>query len=352
VAEGSSSAQTIRLPRTEPGPFRLLATRFAVASGAIVFIALVAYIGRSGYRDAAGDGVSFLDALYYASVSVTTTGYGDIAPVSDGARLVTTLVVTPVRVLFLVLLVGTTVEILTERSRHIIRLRRWSKRLSDHVIICGYGTKGRSAIDALLGKGLEPGQIVVIDERSDMIDRANADGFAGINGSAASAEVLRRAGIERASSIVVAPDRDDTSVLVTLTARELNRRSTIVSAVREAENVHLLRESGADSVITSSGAAGRLLGIATHSPTTVRVLEDLLEAGSGIDIVERPARPEEIGAEGVRARDQLLVAVIRGAEVIGFADERAERIEGGDRLLCLCVNRERSTRREGGAKPT
>ena len=45
-----------------------------------MFIALVAYIGRSGYRDAAGDGVSFLDALYYASVSVTTTGYGDIAP--------------------------------------------------------------------------------------------------------------------------------------------------------------------------------------------------------------------------------------------------------------------------------
>ena len=351
MAEATSSAQPIRLPQTHPGPFRVLAGRFALASGAIVFIALVAYIGRAGYSDAAGGGVSFLDALYYASVSVTTTGYGDIAPVSDGARLVTTLVVTPVRVLFLVLLVGTTLEILTERSRHIIRLRRWSKRLSDHVIVCGYGTKGRSAIDALLGKGLEPGQIVVIDERSDMIDRANADGFAGVNGSAASAEALRRAGIERASAIVVAPDRDDTSVLVTLTARELNRRLTIVSAVREAENVHLLRESGADSVITSSSAAGRLLGIATHSPTSVRVLEDLLEAGSGIDIVERPARPEETGPEGVRARDQLLVAVIRGDEVIGFADERAERIEGGDRLLCLCVNRERSTRREGGAKP-
>jgi hypothetical protein len=64
--------------------------------------------------------------------------------------------------------------------------------------------------------------------------------------------------------------------------------------------VHLLRESGADSVITSSGAAGRLLGIATHSPTTVRVLEDLLDAGSGLDIVERPPRAAEIGAEGVR----------------------------------------------------
>ena len=126
--------------------------------GAVLFIALVAFLGRAGYTDAAGGGISFLDALYYASVSVTTTGYGDITPVTDGARLVTTLVVTPVRVLFLVLLVGTTVEILTEQSRHVVRLRRWRKRLKDHIIVCGYGTKGRSAIDAVIGRGIGDGK--------------------------------------------------------------------------------------------------------------------------------------------------------------------------------------------------
>jgi len=308
------------------------------AAGAILFIALVAFLGRAGYTDAAGGGISFLDALYYATVSVTTTGYGDITPVSDGARLLTTLVVTPVRVLFLVLLVGTTVEILTERSRHVIRLRRWRKRLRDHIVICGYGTKGRSAIDAVIGRGIEPRQIVVIDERPDAVDRATDDGFAAVTGSAASEDILRQAGIERATAVVVAPDRDDTSVLVTLTARELNRRATIVSAVRETQNVHLLRESGADSVITSSGAAGRLLGIATHSPTSVRVLEDLLEQGTGLDLVERPVRSEEVGAEGSRPRDQVLVAVVRDGEVIAFDDERARRLEPDDRLVCVCVS--------------
>ena len=50
---------------------------------------------------------------YYATVSLSTTGYGDITPVSPGARLVNILVVTPLRILFLLILIGTTLEALT-----------------------------------------------------------------------------------------------------------------------------------------------------------------------------------------------------------------------------------------------
>ena len=68
------------------------------------------------------------------------------------------------------------------------------------------------------------------------------------------------------------PLRDDTSTLVTLTARELSATATIVASVREAENAHLLHQSGADSVIVSSEAAGRLLGLATDQPNAVGVI--------------------------------------------------------------------------------
>ena len=95
--------------------------------------------------------------------------------------------------------------------------------------------------------------------------------------------------------MIVATDRDDAAVLVTLTARELDPDATIVAAAREAENVHLLKQSGADSVILSSAAAGRLLGQAVHSPQTVEVLEDLLSVGSGIDLVEREVGEAEAG---------------------------------------------------------
>ena len=69
--------------------------------------------------------ISLLDAFYYSTVSITTTGYGDVRPVTDEARLVTMVLVTPARVLFLILLVGTTLEILAERSRVAYRIARW-----------------------------------------------------------------------------------------------------------------------------------------------------------------------------------------------------------------------------------
>ena len=106
----------MRLPGGEPGPLRTILTRVAIALGLIVIVAILAYVGRDGYTDPDDGDVSLLDAFYYSTVSITTTGYGDVRPVSDSARLVTTLVVTPLRVLFLILLVGTTLEILAWRD--------------------------------------------------------------------------------------------------------------------------------------------------------------------------------------------------------------------------------------------
>src|SRR4051794_18944129 len=246
----------VQLPQSRLPPLAVLAQRLLGAVALVLFVAVIAYLQRDGYVDqTAKDGLSFLDALYYATVSTTTTGYGDVVPVSDTARLTTTLVFTPVRILFLILLVGTTVELLADRSRQAIRERFWRRNLKDHVIVCGFGTKGHTAVEVLRGKGIAAEQIVVIDPSEDALEQAREQGLAAIQGDASQSAALRAAGIEGARAVVVAPDRDDTAVLITLTARELNREANISSAVREAENVHLLRESGATSVITSSAAA-------------------------------------------------------------------------------------------------
>ncbi len=329
----------LRLPTGPPAPGRVLLQRLAIGVGLVVFVAMVAYVDRDAYRDAAGDEVSLLDCFYYATVSITTTGYGDVIPVTDTSRLLTTLLVTPARIVFLILLVGTTVEVLAESSRHAVRLHFWRRRLRDHTIVCGFGTKGRTAIATLTARGTPADKIVVIDAREQAVEEATRAGFPAVQGDATRSAVLEEAGIRSASGVVVAADTDEACVLITLTAREHSPGATIVAAVREAENRHLLHQSGADSVITSSGAAGRLLGFATHSPRLVEVLEDLMSVGTGLDIVER-AVPDELAGRPVRDMgiSAPVVAVVRGEDLLRFDDPRAATLERGDRVVCLCSN--------------
>src|SRR5918992_606885 len=335
MATPATRGSRVRLPEEQRSPLRTIAVRVLVAVGLLVFVALLTYLGRNGYVDPADDEVGLLDALYYSTVSVTTTGYGDVRPESDSARLITTVLVTPARVLFLILLVGTTLEVLAERTRATYRLARWRRSLTDHVIICGFGTKGRAAADTLLAHGFRPDRIVVVDEREEPRSQATDIGLAAVAGSAATQGALREAGIETAAQVVVAVSRDDAAVLATLTARELNPSANVVAAVREDENAHLLHESGADSVVTSSSAAGRLLGLATTAPHITEVLEDLITVGAGLDIVERPVTEAEVGSlESLRLRNPV-VAVVRDGEIMRFDDQRAAVLRAGDSVVMV-----------------
>ncbi len=329
----------VQFPGRAHGPVRNILVRIAIAVGLVTFVAVLTYLGRSGYTDPEDGSVSLLDAFYYSTVSITTTGYGDVRPVTDQARLLTTLLVTPARILFLILLVGTTLEILAQRSRDAYRRSRWRRTLENHVVICGFGVKGRSALGTLLAQGVACEQIVVIDDRVDARRRATAEGLTAVAGSAASADALREAGVGRARSIVVAVDRDDTAVLVTLTARSLNPGATIVASVREQENVALLHQSGATTVITSSEAAGRLLGFAVRQPQVAGVLQDLIRLGEGLDIAERAVSAGEAGSREKLGVPGPIVAVIRGDRVMRFDQAGAAEVEPGDRVVYLRSHR-------------
>src|SRR4051812_9602898 len=286
---GHALVGVVRMPATGGSPIRTVTRRLLFALLALAVTVVIVYLDRGGYRDANGakQGLSLIDCLYYATVSLTATGYGDIVPVTDAARLVNVLILTPIRALFLILLVGTTLELLTERSRQSFKIQRWRSKVRDHVVVVGYGTKGRAAVVTLLGEGVEPGQIVVVDTTKAALEAASARGLVTVTGSGTRSDVLRVAGVPKARAVVGATNRDDTAVLVTLTARELAPKAHIVVSVREAENEHLLRQSGADQVVVSSETAGRLLGMATTTPSVVAMVEDLLTPDVGLAIAER-----------------------------------------------------------------
>lgn len=322
----------LRIPESRRGPAAAIGRRMLGATLALTVTVLLVYFGQDGYRDVNNDGLTLLDCIYYATVSLSTTGYGDITPVSASARLVNVLVITPLRVLFLIVLVGTTLEVLTERSRQAWKIQRWRRRVRDHVVVIGYGTKGRAAVSSMLGDENGPTDVVVVDSDPSALEAATVNGLVTVAGNATRSDVLRLAGVPLARAVVIAPNRDDAAVLVALTARELAPHAHIVAAVRERENVHLLRQSGADSVVVSSETAGRLLGMATRTPEVVDLVEDLLTPDTGLAIAQRPVEPAEVGGSPRHLPD-IVLGVVRDGHLYRVDAPDVDAVETGDVLL-------------------
>jgi voltage-gated potassium channel len=334
LTDTQAPSGTILLGRRKVSPFRAIGIRVIIALAVLTAVVATVYLDRDGYVDNADGEVSLLDALYYSTVTLSTTGYGDITPVSDGARLVNVLVITPLRILFLIVLVGTTLEALTFRSREAWRVDRWRNSVDNHIVVVGYGVKGRSAVKTLLSNDVPRSKIVVVDPMQSNISEANEDGLVGVVGDATRSEVLRRASIDKAAKVVISPERDDTAVLVTLTSRSLNPDATIIVSVREEENAGIIRHSGADSVITSSDSVGRLLGMAAVSPTLSGVLEDLLSSGEGLEVAERRVLPREEGRTPWQL-DEPVLAVVRDNETVPYYSPAVGHLVRDDRIIVV-----------------
>ncbi len=325
----------IRLPAITPGPLRAIGVRLATAVGLVLFVVVLVFAGRDGYRDVNEDGLTLLDSFYYTVVSLSTTGYGDITPVSPQARLINVLIVTPARILFLIILVGTTLQVLTEQYRMNTRITRWRKRLKNHIVVCGYGTKGRSAVRALLENGTDRKLIVVVESDPRAVKQASADGLAVIEGSATSSSLLNEAGVRDAKTVIIATNSDEASVLVSLTVRQLTAgKVRIVAAAREDENAPLLKQSGAHHVIVSSATAGRLLGLSTSAPPLIDVVEDLLTPGAGMALAMRSAVRAEVGLSP-RDLDDMVIALYRRGQIVPLTGTTVPTIETGDMLVYI-----------------
>jgi voltage-gated potassium channel len=325
----------IHLPMVRQGPLRALAIRLMLALTLVLATVAIIYADREGYRDVNSDGLTLLDCFYYAVVSLSTTGYGDITPMTPNARLVNVLLITPARVLFLIILVGTTLEVLTDQYRKGLLVSRWRHKLKDHIIICGYGTKGRAAVSALLETGYDKSRIVVVENRDEAVRQATANGLVVIEGNATRSAVLNEADVKNCKSVIIATDSDEASVLITLTVRQLTAGQVrIIAAVREQENAALLKQSGAHHVIVSSSTAGRLLGLTTTAPPLIDVVEDLLTPGQGMALAMRSAQRGEVG-RNPRELASLVVALIRRGKVMPLGGTEAVTIETGDMLVYI-----------------
>lgn len=340
----TDSIRSLLFRGSKISPIQNVTMRIGVAVLALVITALIVYLERTCYADRGVTGeLTLVDAFYYATVSLSTTGYGDIVPVCESSRIVNVLVITPLRFLFLIVLIGTTIEVLTKKTRSEIRSRQWRKKVENHTIIIGYGVKGRSAAKSLLDAGYNANRIVVVSPDRESCDLATRDGLVAFVGDGRQEEVLKDVSIERAGQIIVATNEDDTSVLVTLTARRLAPPDAkIIAAVRESQNADVMRQSGANSIIPTAESAGRLMGLSVISSEAGALMEDLLDSSRGLEVTERAVTKEELSMSprDLNEKGQIVLAVIRDGITHRFYTESIRFLEQGDRMVVINYNRE------------
>ena len=141
-------------------------------------------------------------------------------------------------------------------------MRRIKKGLKNHIIVCGFDQFGKNIVRELIGTGTQKGKIVVIDTNEDAMHDAAELGTIGLRGDATMETTLEKAAIGKAKYLIAAAGRDDTNILICLTAKHLNKYVEIIGSIMESENVPLIKQSGADFVISPLSISSHLIATA------------------------------------------------------------------------------------------
>ncbi|AJP72007.1 potassium channel family protein [Sphingomonas hengshuiensis] len=293
----------------------------------------VHWLERDGLKDMADGHVSFLDIIYFTSISITTTGYGDIVPVTTSARMFDALVVTPIRIFVVLLFIGTAYNFVLKRTWEKWRMAAIQRNLTGHIIVAGFGKTGSEAVDELVARGTDPAKFVVIDADADSIARAHACGCTVLLGDATRDAVLADVRIERAEAMIVAAGRDDTSILITLTARHLAPNLPISVIVRAEDNELPARAAGATTVINPVSFAGLLLASSCTGPHIADYLLDLASIHGRVALAERTVAPHEVGKPLSALDTGLGLRVYRDGKPYSFAEPEAQALQAGDGIV-------------------
>ncbi len=291
-------------------------TGFTLRHFALAVAAFFAVVGAGTGAFLAVLGESFHKALYRAVVTISLTGI-DTVPRGIGGELVTIVLILTgmaiygylAAVLVEVIARGVVTGAWAERRR-----RQIIDRLTDHLIICGYGRVGSRVAAELRQQGR---QYVIIDFNPDAIAAAREAGDLLIEGSATEDEDLAAAGLARASGLVVASDDDADNLYITLSARNVRPDLLIVARASDEEAAKKLRLAGADRIVEPYLAAGRVMANLVLKPQVTAFL-DVVTGSPGDDF-----RFEEIqvlngsGQTGKSIGD-LQVHTLTGAYIVAL----------------------------------
>jgi len=260
-----------------------------------LFVLIIA--GTLGYVGA--EGWSLFDAFYMSVITITTTGFGEVHPLSTSGRVVTIFLLCAGVGVF-TYSVGQVMSYLAHidfADRRRVKMQQKIAKMSNHTIICGFGRMGEVICQRLSAEGAP---FVVIEKREALLAILREKGYFHVIGDGAQDSSLLKAGVEEAKILISVIDNDADALYITIAARSFNEKLQIITRANETAVQSRMYRAGADKVILPFVMSG------------IKVAESVLHPGVD-DVLD-------LTGHGDKAENVIHVAdmtVREGAGVVG-----------------------------------
>jgi voltage-gated potassium channel len=261
------------------------------------------------------EGFGFVDALYQSITTLATVGFSEVHPLGTRGRLFT--------IVFIVVGVGVALYTLSAVAGELLenqfgRLGRWRMdrridSLRGHVVVCGFGRVGQEVTPLVAPRA----QVVVVDTATSCVEAAEDAGLLTVLGDATEDDVLERAGVARASTVVVSLASDADAISTVLSVRALNPECRVVARANAASAEAKLVRAGVDHVVNPLALGARRLATFALQPAVADFMDVVMPDGPVEFRLEELLVPEgspmagtTLGGSGLReATGALLLAV-------------------------------------------
>jgi len=307
----------------------------------VMFISVI-IVGIYGYSVLLG--VGFLDALYMTAITISTVGYGEIAEMSNEAKIFTIfLIFTGLGVagygitsIFALFFEGQFKDAWRKR-----RMESKIKDLKNHYIVCGAGEVGNTVIQQFKENNL---LFLVIENNPERAQELKNEGILTIEDDATNEDTLKRANLDKAKGLVSSLSNDADNVFTVLTARQLNPDLYIVAKAIEKNAYRKLEKAGANNTISPNEIGGRRIAAMVIRPSVISFLDVMTKADDVmIDLEEvRIGKDSDLNGKSLKEakvpeKSGLIVMAIRRKDngKINFNPSSKEILNEGDIMIVL-----------------
>jgi len=305
----------------------------------IIALAIIIVTGVIGYMLI--EGWSFIDAIYMTIITITTVGYDEVHPLSEGGQIFSIFLMVGGVGGALYTLVAIVAYIIEGEFGITLGRRQMKNRiakLKEHFILCGYGRVGQEIAHVFSEEGIP---FVAIDNNRDSTSNAEKDGCLYLLADATNDDVPKEAGIGRARGLVIAVGSDADSTYITLSARQLQPDLFIEARTSSSEAEAKLKKAGASRIISPYSIGARRMAMLALRPAVVDFIDTVIYRRGRELQMENIAVNKDSPLAGLaveearRPTKAIILAISKKSGKLLANPDAEETMEAGDIIIAM-----------------